>query len=368
MNHGHRGIHQLYQTLSRGARVRLLVAVSFIFAPAGVLQAPALEGRWLFQLAWIVYSVALAFGWAYAFVRNIRLLWGLIPLQILATALLSQWAPSELTLEDALCGVFIILGYVFLINFIKDEGMRHVRIRSEVALARKVQADLVPPVDSSYGSLQVFGVSSSSSEVGGDLLDVVEQGGQVGLYVADVTGHGVPASMLMSAVKGAIRMRLLASPSLDALLNDLNRVLWQISGSRMFVTLACIRIQDQGSAEYALAGHPPILHFRPSCRTLTRLATPGVPLGVLRRSPQRRSQTYECRQIELQPGDLLVLLTDGVTEVVNDQGEEFGDERIARLIGDNADLPLPELHALIIDAVTRHGAQQDDQTILLARV
>jgi len=362
------GIQQLYQTLSRRARARLLIAVSFIFAPAGILQAPELEGKMLLLLAWIVYSAALAVGWALSFIKDFRFLWLLIPLQIVVLALLNRWAPSALSLEDALCGGFIILGYVFLINFISDEGLRHVRLRAEIAVAEQIQGDLVPPVYSESETLQLFGRSVSCSEVGGDLLDVVEQDGQVGLYVADVTGHGVPASMLMSTAKGAIRMSLLSSPGLGSLFEDLNRVLYEISGKRMFVTLACLRIRADRTAEYALAGHPPILHYSAASRTVSRLSNPSLPLGAMKESLRRRAQGYESRQIELEPGDLLVLLTDGLTEVMNDEGDELGEERIEAIVAENAECPLPELHGLIMEAVARHGSQQDDQTLLMARI
>ncbi|MCP4662107.1 MAG: serine/threonine-protein phosphatase [bacterium] len=348
----------------------MLIAISLIFAPIGVFQAPAsgLEGQGFLVLAWAVFSAVVAVGWALSFTWDIRLLWVLIPLQLAVAVWLQQWAPPELRFEDALCAVLIILGYVFFINFIRDEGVRNLRLRTEIALAQKIHADLVPPVDCTCEKLRIFGRSTPCSEVGGDLLDVVERDGRVGLFVADVTGHGVPAAVLMSTVKGAIRARLLASTRLGSLLDDLNKVLYDFRGSRMFVTLACLQFDGKRSAEYALAGHLPIIHLRSAGNTLGRLSTPSLPLGVMKKRRSRDDETYESKVVELSPGDLLVLLTDGLTEVMDEKGNELGEEGIERLVADNAGLPLPELHALIMETVKRHGENLDDRTLLLARV
>lgn len=370
MDRAQTGIYEFFRALPRRAKARLLIAISLIFAPLGVFQAPASgwEGQKWLVLAWTVFSAFVAIGWALSFTWNLRLLWVLIPFQLVVAAWLQHWAPPELKFEEALCAVFIILGYFFFIHFIRDEGIRNLRLRTEIALAQRIHGDLVPPVDCTCEKLRIFGRSIPCSEVGGDLLDVVEQDGQVGLFVADVTGHGVPAAVLMSTVKGAIRARLLASTRLDSLLDDLNKVLYDLTSPRMFVTLACLKFDGERSAEYALAGHVPIIHIKSAGNTPEQLSTPSLPLGVMKKRRSHDDATYESRVVELSPGDLLVLLTDGLTEVLDQKGNELGEEGIERLVAEHADLPLSELHALIMETVQRHGENLDDRTLLLARV
>jgi serine phosphatase RsbU (regulator of sigma subunit) len=256
----------------------------------------------------------------------------------------------------------LLLGYLFFIDFIVREGVQHMGLRAEMTLAERTHRALVPPLDLRTGRLEVYGESRPSSQVGGDLLDATELDGEALLYVADVSGHGVAAGTLMSLTKGALRSRVLAGVSLSTLVGDLNRVLLDLSSPNMFVTLAALHFGDGDTVEVCLAGHLPILHFRERDGAVHALRNQNLPLGLL------PGTTFETSKVTYGAGDLFAILTDGLTEVENEAGEEFGVEGVERLIGRSINRPLAHIHAAVVDGVGAHGPQLDDQTLLLIRV
>jgi serine phosphatase RsbU (regulator of sigma subunit) len=264
--------------------------------------------------------------------------------------------------EAAICICVIVLGYVFFVVFISGEGARTMRLRTEISLARQIQGQLVPAIDRATERLEIYGASVPASEVGGDLMDVCHADGKTGLYVADVTGHGVSAGVSMSMIKSAIRMKLRDKPELGEMITGLNDVLAETQRPGMLATFAALELHADGKARYALAGHLPILHFRAGARALVRLVNEHPPLGLL------GGRVYGDDEVEVAPGDLFVILTDGLTEVFDPNEEEFGQARIERIVTQHADRPLREIHDRILAAVRAFGRQTDDQTLLLARV
>ena len=130
----------------------------------------------------------------------------------------------------------------------------------------------------------------------------------------------------------------------------------------MYATLGLLYFDSSSEVEYSLAGHPPILHYREPTRDIARLAMEQFPLGLI---PGGR---YTSRRVTYAPQDLFLMMTDGISEVPNASDEEFGLERLELLLRNNAGQLLPQLWELIMGEVERHGAQQDDQTLLLLRV
>jgi phosphoserine phosphatase RsbU/P len=118
--------------------------------------------------------------------------------------------------------------------------------------------------------------------MGGDLVDLVQDGDKWIGYLADVYGHGVPSGVLMAMVKSAVRMRLPASSEPQVLLEDLNRVISELIGAEMFVTLAFVWFGKSNDLHFATAGHLPILHFRSATGSVCELSTPNPPIGIFK--------------------------------------------------------------------------------------
>ncbi len=368
----------LFRHLTLRAKLKLAAAVFFIFSCIGILFDVAFAAArlpWYGPVAWTIYSGAVAVGWMYSFNRSLRLLWLIIPLQCIAAAVLTivlygdpavRAVPHagfvpRLAVEAAACLLLVIIGYLLFVSFIQGEGARNLRLRTEMSLAARIHDGLVPPIELRAGRLELFGRSRAGGEMGGDLLEVVEADGRMTLFVADVSGHGVSAGVVMGMVKSAARMRLLSGDDLRGLLDDLNRVLCDLTTTEMFVTLAALQF-DGADAEYVLAGHPPIFHVCAADGTLFELTGEHLPLGVI------REEAYAPRRIRTTPGDLLALYTDGLPETMNDREEEFGVARLEALIAQHARRPLPELHDEVLREVRAFGPQLDDQSLLLVRV
>jgi sigma-B regulation protein RsbU (phosphoserine phosphatase) len=351
-------------------KLRLLAGVFLLSAPAALLHDLALRGHagWSQVAAWTLATGTLAATSLLASHRP-RSPFILVPVLVLVLAvLLAGWefwmprpASTRAYLDYLLCGVMLGAGYTLIVRLISDEGVRGIRQRTEIALAQEVHDALVPPVSWADGGLEIHGDSQPATELGGDLVDVVRAGGRIGIYVADVAGHGVPAAVTMSMVKSAVRMRLRGRPPLADLVRDLNEVLHDVGKPGSFVTFAGLEFTGPQRFEYSLAGHPPLLIFRAATGEVEHRDAEGPPLGVV------PGFAFAAHPVDLAAGDLVAVLTDGLTEVRSAQGEEFGEERMAEALRANAGRPLPEIHAAILGVVRRFGPQVDDQTLLLIR-
>jgi len=289
--------------------------------------------------------------------------WLLYPISLLV-------APSPIPetmrlriLFDAI-GIWVgaTLGFRLLLSFVTTEGVASVRMQTELSLAHDIQATLVPTVSLQTPRFEVYGKSIPSTEMGGDLIDVIESDGSLLAYVADISGHGLPAGQLMGMLKTALRVSLQFHQQPVALLESADRVLPAVKQPDMYATLALLYFDGSTQAEYALAGHVPILHYRHRSGDTAWLSMEQFPLGMI------PGEHYASRRVSYSPRDLFLLLTDGVTEVVNELDEEFGLARLERLMSQHAAQPLSRIWELVMGEVKQYGVQQDDQSLLLLRV
>jgi hypothetical protein len=261
---------------------------------------------------------------------------------------------------DAFATLLLTLSsYLCFLWFMNVTASRYLRIRAEMDLAHEIHQVLVPAIDRRSGGFEFLGVSSPSGDVGGDLVDVVDISADWLGYVADVSGHGVSSGLVMGMFKSALRMRLGQPGTLGALLSDLNRVLYPLKSSAMYVTAACVRGGDGGSLEYAVAGHLPILRVRAGA--VEEVTTPQVPVGMF------EDRVFTSASLTCERGDLLALLTDGLIEVFDTHDRELGLDAIKTLLAGSSLRPLREIADAIVGRARAHGKQLDDQTLLLVR-
>jgi len=368
----------LWRSLSLVALGRLLVGVFFIFATLGfvidIFDPRSTSFAWV--LMWCAYSGAVAVLYVLAIAPGPKMFVPVMIGQIVSTVLLSRVVPHgesliaaggpplqhRLTLDGVGVLITVIAAWVWVASFVNRQALDLVLATFELTIAQGLQADLVPTVSLATPRVTTAGQSIPSSQMGGDVVDAVGLSDEVVGYVADVSGHGIAAGVLMAVVKSAVRMHLLTSRSLSALLADLNTVLPALKDAARYATLAAVRVRSDGSVDYALAGHLPILHFRRRTRSIAQLTTPQLALGMF------PDAEYVSGTTTAEPGDLLVLVTDGLTEVVNRADEEFGLERIGDTVIANADRPPSDIVAALLAAVRRHGPQADDQSVLVLRI
>jgi phosphoserine phosphatase RsbU/P len=139
------------------------------------------------------------------------------------------------------------------------EGARYFRAHNEIAMAAEIHRALVPPIHRTIRSFEIYGISVPSGEVGGDLVDVAGDGESWTGYVADVSGHGVPAGLLMAMFKTAVRTKV-KDASTTELLAEVHRALYPLKTPNMFATVGVLQWTGR-TFNLALAGHPPLLHY-----------------------------------------------------------------------------------------------------------
>ena len=225
----------------------------------------------------------------------------------------------------------------------------------------EIQGTLVPTIAYAGARLEAYGQSVPKEDMGGDLADLVIDSRDVVAYVADVSGHGMRAGVLMGMIKTAVRYGLLLRRPLAKLLDDVNRVLPSVKAPNMFATLAALRFDASNEVEYISAGHVPLLHYQRRTGTVVRYDMSQFPLGMF------ASAGYAPRRIRYEAGDIFVLVTDGVVEVGEEPDTAFGLERLSQIVGGRGGRPLSEIADAINGEVKRHGTQQDDRTVLLIR-
>jgi phosphoserine phosphatase RsbU/P len=246
-----------------------------------------------------------------------------------------------------------------------QEALEKERLEREMELAAQIQQGILPRALPPILGYEVLGWTRPARHVGGDYWDVVPlPDGRFALLVADVSGKGVSAALLVSTLHSALRLLLARGESTSAMLQAVNQHLLVFSASNKFATLLLAALDaDSGEIAYVNAGHNPAVLLRGDGE-LERLAACAVPLGLL------PSPVYtECTRT-LAPGDLLCIYSDGVTEAAARDDEEYGLERLEALLRERRSAPLAEIRAALDHALREFGEGQpqgDDQTVLLLR-
>jgi len=241
------------------------------------------------------------------------------------------------------------------------------RLERELELAAEIQRQLLPEGAPEVPGFDLIGWNRPARTVGGDYYDMLpREDGRIALTVADVTGKGIGAALLVSTLHSALRLSLGPAGDGPALAGRLNRHIHDSSASNKFITLLTAELDPaSGGLAYVNAGHNPGLILRAGGgREVVELSPGGLPLGLL------PGGSYRGGAAELAPGDLLCLYTDGITECASPADEEFGVGRLVDCLVELREAPLEQLVERI-DRRTREFAdglpQLDDQTLILLR-
>lgn len=376
----------------------MYLGVALLFAPLGIMIS--LISRpvptWSGGIGLGVFSGVVSMAWAYAFsTRRFWLLALIVPGSIVTPgpffafcARIGLFSFGESVGQTGrgatlvvMASALLSLGFICMVLFIRRKEAVMARGAAELELARGVHEALVPIVRLEAPWVRVLGISSPSAEMGGDLVDLIvrsdahDQPVEIDAYLADVSGHGVAAGIVMGMVKSAIRTRLRQRSTLSTLIDDVNGVLSDLTQPHMFATLACVRCAPNPDGtvgvEYALAGHLPIVVVRArsaggaggDAGAAEEFHNDGLPLGVM---PGER---YAAGRATLAAGDLLAMFTDGLSETQDRAGREMGLRGVRDAIVRAAAMPtLQGVHDAVLAEVRARGRQADDQTLVLIRV
>jgi sigma-B regulation protein RsbU (phosphoserine phosphatase) len=236
----------------------------------------------------------------------------------------------------------------------------------ELGQAAEIQRGLLPTQAPETKGFEIAGQNQPCRTVGGDYFDYIPYpDGRVAMIVADVAGKGMPASLLMSSLQARVQVVFEEPDDLAAKVTKLNRIVKSnCPGNRFITFFICVLDPATGEVAYCNAGHnPPLLVRRDG--TMESLPSGGLILGILPMA------TYTEGQCRLDPGDTVVLFSDGVTEAAPPSGDgDFGEERLADVIRQNTSEPVTNVVQAVFDEVVRFTAgapAADDITVVVAR-
>ena len=243
------------------------------------------------------------------------------------------------------------------------------KLEGEMKVAARIQRDLFPSTLPAIAGYECAARNRSARQCGGDYYDALQEhgagGGQVLFCVADVSGKGLPAALVMSNMQATLRALLERVPSLTVLAELASELLFGSTAPEKYVTAAFLRLTpDTGALDFVGAGHLDNLIVRAGGGT-TRLASTGLPLGLL-----AAGQPYQEIGQTLGPGDVAVLFSDGVTDAQNEAGDEFGEERLLDVLHAAVGCPMSVLLDRVFGAIDQFvgdAPQFDDITMLAVR-
>lgn len=249
-----------------------------------------------------------------------------------------------------------------------EEQVEKKRMEEELNLAKTIQQGLLPSPIPKISGFDLEATNISSRQVGGDYFDIVEtpDGGSV-LAIADVTGKGVPASLLMANLQSMLHALAPIDITLAEATDSINNIIYENTPPDKFITFFWGKISADGKKfDYVNAGHNNPLLFRQGKKEPFELVEGGVILGAV-----PSMAPYNSASVEFQPGDVLVLYTDGVTEAMNPaKTEEYEEERLISCIQENLGKASKDIMDAVIQDITKfsNGVQYDDITLMVLKV
>jgi phosphoserine phosphatase len=241
------------------------------------------------------------------------------------------------------------------------------RMERELAVARRIQMRVLPRKMPEVAGYDVAGWSRPADETGGDIFDVIElPDGRLSLLLGDATGHGIGPALSVTQVRAMLRMCVRFDADLDDAIRHINDQLADDLAANRFVT-AFLGILDPEShwILYHSGGQAPILHYHGASGEPEWLKSTTQPLGIISGLP-----IGDARVLDLEPGDIVALITDGIYEFEDPSHEQFGRDRLAEVVRRHQSEPMSGLIERIVEATESFAGgapQADDMTLLLVR-
>jgi len=246
-----------------------------------------------------------------------------------------------------------------------EEQMERERLEREQQVASEIQQRFLPAAAPQIDGWELQGISFPCYEIGGDYYDFIQrEDGKLVVALGDVSGKGTAAALLMSSLHAAIHAQADTHDSISETIGAVNRYLVESIPPNRFVTLFYAELDPgKGALTFLNAGHNPPLIVHAG-GTMEQLAAGGLPLGIMTDAEFREGRT------QLRPGDVLVIYSDGVSEAVNPNGEEFGPTRLYEVVARNLDASASGIRDRIESAVTKFcqgTPAADDITLVIVK-
>ena len=273
-------------------------------------------------------------------------------------------------------GIYSLLGFGFLFvtwkldlnRRIKNYRLKTIQAENErktkeLEEARKLQLSMLPKCVPKYPGLDIAAYMKTATEVGGDYYDFyMSDDGTLTTVIGDATGHGLNAGMMVAATKSLFQS-LSASTKIVKIMRQLNNTLMMLKLQPMYMTLRIVRINNS-HVEVTAAGMYPLLVYRNATKEIKEIESDGPPLGAI------PGINYTSCEVELSEGDIILLMTDGLTERFNSEKEMVGDERVKQIIKKVTELSADEIIESLVKAGDEWGGerpQDDDITFVVIK-
>lgn len=276
-----------------------------------------------------------------------------------------EYGPEEVNFLQSLGNLALL---TIQKSLLLDERLQKQRMEEELNLAKNIQIGLLPDPLPEIDRFDLAAINISSRQVGGDYFDFIETPEKNHLVaIADVTGKGVPASLLMANLQSMLHALAPIDVTMSEATGSINDIIYNNTPADKFITFFWGIISDNGTKfKYVNAGHDPPILFRKGSDEPVLLEEGGVILGAM-----PTMMPYESAEIDLKPGDLIIFFTDGVTEAMNpEQTEEYETERLKECIRKNRDKTAQEIQDAIITDINAfsNNIQYDDITTIVLKV
>jgi len=246
-----------------------------------------------------------------------------------------------------------------------EQGIEKEKMEKELSLASQIQRDFLPKENPKSKSFEIAGVNVPCYQVGGDYYDFIDiDPKRIGITIADVSGKGVSASLLMASLRAALQSEVHLDYDIEKMMKKLNNFIHRSSSSNKFITFFFSELNKKTSElKYINAGHNPPLIIDPK-GNVRRLESSGFCLGMF------PNVDYKMEKLNLGVGDTVLLFTDGITESRNKNNEEFEEQRMIQLLKKHSKIGAQDLIEKInqeLDEFTVGTEQMDDQTIVVIK-
>lgn len=214
---------------------------------------------------------------------------------------------------------------------LQEEAVEKKRLQHELDLARNIQQSLLPAKDPRLKGLDITGYFSPADAVSGDYYDYITlDEHRLAIVIADVSGHGPSAALVMTLLKGVVHSLAIESGPISHWMRGINRIISKIIPDEVFITMQLLLFDiPQKRLTFCNAGHNPPLYYNSASQECSPLELPGCALNVL------PDFDYGIKEIPLNRGDFIFIYTDGLAEAFNKNNEEFGQQRVMEIISQN---------------------------------
>lgn len=247
-----------------------------------------------------------------------------------------------------------------------NEEIEKKRLQSELNLAYEIQTNLFPREIPEHQDYELVGFSIPSRHIGGDYYDFIQiEDSKILVAIADISGKGIPAALLMSNLQASLRTLAPMKLDLKQLLKRLNKVIYDNTTADKFVTFFCgILDLNKHTFEYVNAGHNPPFYYNKS-GIKKELTEGGIILGIF-----EDYDNYSIGHLDLLPGDGVFLFTDGITEARNEKDEEYSENNLKKIVLNFSNSSAKKLKNMVIEDLKRfqgNAAQSDDVTLAIIK-